>query len=195
MRYLLTHCPRCRAQFYVTEDKKVSEKVEATCPHCNLHYKDIWDPYRIKEAKYQWELYSGLYFPVKFSKGNELHLKIGGLLLFSTLFLFTIGILSVFFTESFSAPSQGVGLGGMIFSLFVVIGAVNAYKRKSFVISLVGSIFAILSSVLWGGLNISNDFIFFRNSLSLLYLFLCLALSFLALMLIVRNREKFDFGY
>ncbi len=195
MRYLLTHCPHCRTGFYVGEEESGEEKVKVVCPYCNLRYKDIWDVSRVKDVKYQWELYNGIYFPVKFSKGNELHLKVGSILLFSALSFFMIGMLSVFFTDRFSVVYQGIGLGGVIFSVFVVLGAINAYHGRSFVISLTGSIFAILNSVLWGGLNFVDDFILLKSSFFFLYLSLSLVLSSLALMFIIKNRKKFDYGY
>ncbi len=195
MKYLLTYCPRCRARFYVDEDEKEEGKIKAHCPYCNLRYKDIWDQSRVTDAKYKWELYRGLYERVKFSRKRGLHLKSGGLLLFSIFLLFTLSMFSVFFIDSFSTIYQGVGLGAFIFSLFVVLGAFNAYKRNSFVISLAGSIFAILGSIIWGSLSFVDDHIFFNDLFSLLYLLVCLILSFTALILIVKDREGFDFGY
>ncbi|MBS3780976.1 MAG: hypothetical protein KGY66_00015 [Candidatus Thermoplasmatota archaeon] len=195
MRKLWTHCPRCRRGFYVDAEEEGAEKVDVICPYCNFRYTDRVDDFRIKEMKYNWETYNRIHIGLISSEGDPLQLKIAGLSLLSAVILFSIGVLSLLILDSFTLAHKSIGLAGSIFCLFVGLGIFNSYKRRSFVMSFTGSIFAIFSSLIWGYLNAQSDFLIFSQRLSLPYTFIGLFLSFLALILIVKNRFIFDFGY
>jgi len=195
MRKLFTHCPRCRSGFYVDAEQERKEKLDVSCPYCNYRYRDLLDDTRIREIKYNWELYDSIHIGLISNESGPLQLKIAWISLLSTVVLFSIGIISLLILDSFTLVHKSMGLAGTIFSFFVVIGTFNSYKKRSFVLGFVGSIFAIFSSFIWGYLNSQADFLIFGQHLSLLYTFLGLFLSFLALILIVKNRFMFDFGY
>ncbi len=195
MRKLFTHCPRCRNGFYVETEKKEGEKIKIRCPYCNFHYGDTIDNTRIREIKYNWELYENIHIGLLSNEGDPFQLKIAGFLLLSAVILFFLGIVSLLIYDSFNLVHQSLGLAGSIFVIFVILATFNSYMKRSFVLSFTGSIFAIFSSFIWGYLNSQGDFLIFDQSLSLLYTLLVLFNSVLALILIVKNRLIFDFGY
>ncbi|MFW5945686.1 MAG: MJ0042-type zinc finger domain-containing protein [Candidatus Natronoplasma sp.] len=195
MKKLFTYCPNCRAGFYVETKKREGEKVEVNCPRCQFRYGDTVDTARTKEIKYNWELYESINIGLISNEGNPLHLKIAGISLFSTLVLFSIGIVSLLILDSFTLVHKSLGLSGSIFAIFVILGIINSYKKRSFVLAFTGSLFAIFSSFIWGYLNSQGDFLIFSQHVSLPYTVLGLFLSFLALILIIKNRLIFDLGY
>lgn len=195
MKNLFTHCPQCRGQFYASEEKREGDKVSATCPYCGWNYKDVWDEQRVKETRYYWELYSGLYPYAAAEKKGGSHLKIGSVFLSMTLVLFAAGFVSVFLLEDFAVIRGGVGLAGTMFIFIQVLGTFNAYKARSFVVALTGAIFAVLNSMLWSVLNFDKTFLVIGVLPSSLYLFFGLIFSLTALVLIVKNRKKFRYGY
>ncbi len=195
MRKLLTHCPRCRAGFYVDAEKERGEKLEVSCPYCKFRYRDLEDPTRTKEIKYNWELYDSIHIGLISNDGYPLQLKIAGISLLIAVVLFSISMISLFLFDSFTLFHLSLVLAGGIFSLFVILGIFNSYKNRSFVLSFTGSIFAIFSSFIWGYLISQTDFLIFGLDVSVPYTLLVLFFSFLALILIVKNRFIFDFGY
>jgi len=195
MRKLYSYCPRCRSGFYVDAEKERGEKVKVNCPYCHFHYLDIVDDTRVREIKYNWELYNNIHIGMISNDEGPFQLKIAGFLLLSAIVLFSIGIISLLVLDSFSIFNQSLGLAGSIFAIFVALGIFNSYKKKSFVLAFTGSIFAIFNSFIWGYLNSQGDFLIFKQYLSIPYTILGLFLSFLALIIIVKNRSIFDFGY
>ncbi|MFW6048250.1 MAG: MJ0042-type zinc finger domain-containing protein, partial [Candidatus Natronoplasma sp.] len=161
MKKLFTYCPNCRAGFYVETKKREGEKVEVNCPRCQFRYGDTVDTARTKEIKYNWELYESINIGLISNEGNPLHLKIAGISLFSTLVLFSIGIVSLLILDSFTLVHKSLGLSGSIFAIFVILGIINSYKKRSFVLAFTGSLFAIFSSFIWGYLNSQGDFLIF----------------------------------
>ncbi len=195
MKKLLTHCPRCRAGFYVEAGKERGEKLEIDCPYCNYHYGDIVDPTRTRKIKYNWELYDSIHIGLISNDGDPLQLKIAGLSLLSAVIIFSISMISLFILDSFNLIHKSLGLAGGIFALFVILGIFNSYKRRSFILSFTGSIFAIFSSFIWSYLISQTDFLIFGIDVTVSYTLLALFFPFLALILIVKNRFIFDFGY
>ncbi len=195
MKHLFTHCPRCRGQFYVEEEKRRGGYAEVVCPYCRLNYRDVWDGSRTRKAEYYWELYSGLYPYLRLRGGSRKQLKIGGGLLLFSLFLFSLGIVSVFLLEGVTELRGGIALGGTVFTMILTLGAWHTYRGKSFAVSLTGCIFAILNSFLWGGLNYDKGFLALGALPPVFYLLITLFISSLALILIVMNRNVFRYGY
>ncbi len=195
MKKLLTHCPRCRAGFYVSAERERGEKIEVNCPYCNFDYGDILDTTRIREIKYNWELYDSIHIGLISNDGDPLQLKIAGISLLSSIILFSISIVSLFIFDSFTLFHLSLSLAGGIFAIFVILGIFNSYKKRSFVLSFTGSIFAIFSSFIWGYLISQTDFLIFGLDVTVPYTLLLLFFSFLALILIVKNRLIFDLGY
>lgn len=194
MKKLWTHCPNCKLGFYVDIEGE-DEKVEITCPNCNFGYLSRVKKHRIKDVKYNWELNDKLHTGLIFEDENPTHLKFATVFLVSALVLFSIGILSLFVLDTFTMIHQSIGLAGGIFFLIEIVGMINTYNRKSFAVAFTGSFFAILSSLILGFLNSKGDFLIFPQELSFLYAVLTLFLSFLALLLILKNRHSFDIGY
>lgn len=194
MKKLWTTCPNCRLGFYVDAEGE-KEKIDITCPNCNFRYRDTTEEGRIKEVKYNWELNDKLHTGLIFEGENPGHLKFATASLFSALVLFSIGGLSLLVSNEFTMIHQSIGLAGLIFGLIVVVGTINTYKRKSFAVAFTGSFFGVLSSLLWGFLNSEEDFLIFGQELSFLYAILAFFLSFLALILIIKNRHTFKIGY
>ncbi|MEF8832350.1 MAG: MJ0042-type zinc finger domain-containing protein [Candidatus Thermoplasmatota archaeon] len=195
MRKLFTHCPRCRAGFYIDAENSKGEKVDVTCPYCNYRYGDIIEQTRVRKIKYNWELYDSLNINLISNDGDPFQLKVAGIALLSATILFSIGIISLLIFDSFTLVHKSLGLSGSIFTLFVVLGIFNSYKNRSFVLSFTGSIFAILGSFIFGLLNSMEDFLVFGQEFSPFYTIIGLFLSVFALILIIRNRLIFDFGY
>ncbi|MEF8873132.1 MAG: hypothetical protein V5A88_00505 [Candidatus Thermoplasmatota archaeon] len=195
MKNLLTHCPRCRAHFHVNEENRVAEKVQVTCPYCGFNYRDLWEKRRVKETKYYWELNRGLNPYPGPGGGKESRLKIGGGFLLLAVAFFTLGSVSLFLFEDLSVFRGGVGIAGSFFLVLTIIGALNTFRARSFAVSLSGGIFAVLGSVLWGGLNSDSSFFLLGDTPPALYLFSSLFLSLSGLILIIKNRKMFHYGY
>lgn len=202
MKSLFTRCPSCGAHFYknISKDEKVSN-MNIVCPYCNYTYIDSLDEDRVKEHDFYWEIYSGLYPSLKIEKHKKTRLIVAGILLFLTIPFFVYGFSQIFISNSLSSLSgseinsiYGVWLAGIIFLLFVVSGIISAIKRYSFVISLSGVIFALLSSVLWFYMYQSLE-INMLGDLSQLLMFVPQILSILSLVLIIRYRKSFKLGY
>lgn len=201
MKSLLTRCPYCGAHFYKNTPENDISYVNIICPYCNYQYKDSIDEERIKKHDFYWEIYSGLYPPIKSEIHKKSRLTISGVLLLLTLPFFIYGLSQIFFQGALSSLSvvetntiYGVWLAGLIFLLFVIAGIISALKRYSFVISLSGIIFALLSSVLWLYIYQRLDQHMFDNFYQLL-MFGPQILSLISLTLIIKNRKSFKLGY
>lgn len=202
MKSLLTRCPYCGASFYKNApEKEVDGYIGIVCPYCNNKYKEILDDNRIKEHDFYWEIYSRLYPKIKSNRQKSSRLMICGFLLALTIPFFIYGFSQLLFPENLSNLTgaeinqiYGIGIAGLIFLIFVISGVISAFRRYSFVISLSGIIFAILSSILW-------FYIYRALSISLLgnfSQFLMVGpqiLSIISLALIIRYRKTFKLGY
>jgi len=195
MKKLLTHCPRCRAGFYVDAETERGEKLDVSCPYCNYHYGDIVDPTRIRDIKYNWELYDNIHIGLISNDGDPIQLKVAGISLLSAIILFSISMISLIILDSFTLFYQSLSLAGGIFAIFVILGVLNSYKRRSFVLSFTGSIFSIFSSIIWSYLISQANLRILGLDVTIPYTLLVLFFSFFALILIVKNRVIFDFGY
>ncbi|GEM_PF-2041349 len=195
MKNLLTHCPRCRAQFYADGKNRFNDKIQVYCPYCGLSYRDRWDEPRVKETKYYWELFKGVY-PFTAANGDKkFHLKIGAVFLLLTVVLFSVGLVSLFLFEGLSAERGGFGIAGAIFIVMTLMGVFNAFGARSFVVSMTGAIFAVLNSIVWSVLNSDRGFILLGGIPPSLYLLSSLFLSLVGLILFIKNRKVFRYGY
>lgn len=192
MKYLLTRCPRCRAAFYVEVGE--GQSVDVTCPYCRYQYGDTVRERYVKEGDYYWELYKGLYPHPKGDLGNRKFLKISGLLLLFTVPFFLFPMIYVFDITSLSNTLGGIGLASLIFLTFVIAGGLSSLKSYSFAISLTGSIFAILDSLLLGVVSSSP---FIENTLNdvCMIFIVPLLISFIVLLLTIKNKRGFKRGY
>ncbi len=202
MKSLFTRCPSCGAHFYknLKEGENTSD-VDVICPYCNYRYIDSLHENRVKEHDFYWEIYSGLYPTLKINNNKKSRLIVAGILLFLTIPFFVYGFSQIFIPNSLIELSgaelnsiYGVWLAGIIFLSFVVGGTISAIKRYSFVLSLSGIIFAILSSILWFYMYQYLEIDLLGN-LSQLLMFIPQILSMISLVLIIKNRESFKLGY
>lgn len=202
MKSLFTRCPYYGAHFYKNlQEGENATDIDIVCPYCNYRYVDSLEESRVKKHDYYWEIYSGLYPTIIIGNDKKSRLKVAGILLFFTIPFFVYGFLQIFIPNSLSNltgaelnTTYGVWLAGIIFLLFVVAGTISAIKRYSFVISLSGIIFAILSSVLWFYMYQYLDIDILGN-LSQLIILIPQILSIISLALIIKNRESFKLGY
>ncbi len=194
MKKLWTFCPRCSSGFYIDLEGD-KEKIEVSCPNCDFQYKDDLEEDRVKEVKYNWELSRRLHTGMLFLGDDPGILKSASYSLILALLLFLIGIFSLLVLDPFTQLHLSIGLAGYIFSIFIIIGAINTYQRLSFAVAFSGSFFAILNSGLWGFLNYREDFLIFPREFSLVYAGMAFFLSFFSLFLILKNRTVFERGY
>lgn len=197
MKYLLTSCPRCRNRFYI-EIGKVTE-YDIVCPYCKFRFRDQFDPKRTKEVDYHWELYEGLYSPLKKGFGKDYLLKISGGLMFLMvgIFLFVIfqlrDVLFIIPANMEQSTEVGLGLAGMIFIIFIIVGAWSCLKKYSFTLSSVGAFFGALSAIFWLALKQLTASNFATTGCFLLLT--PFILSLITLYLIIKNKRSFSIGY
>ncbi len=194
MKKFWTYCPRCRSGFYTDFDIE-KKKVDVKCPNCDLLYRDILKESQIRDVKYNWELNEKIDPGMISEEETTNHLDFASFSLIAALTLFAIGGLSLLVSDTFTAIHGSIGLAGGIFSIFVMLGTINAYKKRSFAVAFSGAFFSVLSSFIWGFLNFQGRFLLFGRGLSSLYLVLTLFLSLQSLILIVKNRSVFDIGH
>ncbi len=196
MEKLLTYCPRCRSKFYSDVDEKDEDGyIQIVCPHCNFEYGDRYDKKRVKEMKYNWELYDNIKLRLEKSESTNIHLNYAGFSFIFILGLFAIGVFSLVHYTSFTVLHKSIWMAGLIFSFFVVLGTYNSLKRRSFILSFTGGIFAILGIFVWSFLLSEVRFLLNQNIFSFFYTLLGLFLSVFSLILILKNRTDFDYGY
>lgn len=176
------------------EDSDREDK-DVQCPYCNFQYHDKVEETRIRQVKYNWELYDRIYSQFTSSKDRSTHLKVAGVSLLVTLALFSLGMISMFVVDSFTLQHKGVALAGGLFSIFVFLGVINSFKKESFVLSLTGTMFSTLNAGVWGYLNSVGGFLLISKEFSIPYTFIVLVFSLLAMVLIVRNKRLFKSGY
>lgn len=202
MKSLFTQCPYCGASFYesVPEEEEM-HYLKVECPYCNNQYRDNVNYNRIKKHDFYWEIYSGLYPPMQKNKNKKSRLLIGGLLLALTIPFFIFGLMQILIPSNLSGISgteinslYGIGLAGFVFLIFVISGTISAIKCYSFVISLSGIIFALLSSVLWYTVFLELNSNLFTNFSEILLLGPQI-MAIISLALIVRNKSSFKLGY
>jgi len=202
MESLLTRCPYCGANFYknVPDDEELTS-MDLECPYCNYTYRDMIEESRIKNHDFYWEIYSGLYPIIRLDNHKNSRLLIGGILLLLTLPFFIYGFSQLFLPGNLSGYSgtelnsiYGLGLAGLIFLIFILSGVISAIKGYSFVLSLSGIIFALLSSVLWYYLTLNLSPNIFGDFTSL-FLLVPQILAIISLTFFIRNRRSFKLGY
>ncbi len=198
MKYLSTWCPRCRNKFYVKADEK--KRYDVVCPYCKYRYDEEAHPSRVKEVDYYWELYDGLYSPLRRGFGKDYLLKISGALMFVIVGLFFIELYALR-TTMFIIPStmeeatmMGLGLAGVVFMIFLIVGAWSCIKKHSFALSSVGAFFGALNSIFWLALRQmgpKSGYGFQGCFLSMI----AFTLSLISLYLIIKNKKMFSIGY
>lgn len=193
MKKLKTHCPRCRASFYV--DVEEEKKIPITCKNCNFRYQDTVDERRLKEVKYNWEVFDRISYRLKEKETRFTNLKIAGISLSGAIFLFLLGTLTLINIDDFTVYDKSILIASGVFSIFVLLGIINILNKKSFIVSFIGSIFALFGTITWNYLIEEIGLIGVGEDLSFLYLIIGLFLSFLTLGLVINNRDDFNYGY
>ena len=202
MESLLTRCPYCKSSFYKNVDEEREDsRIKVSCPYCNSVYEDTFDEKRVREHEFYWEIYSGLYPPVGKETDKSSRLTAGGIILLFALPFFLYGASLLLNPENVSNISAGqrnsfygIGIAGGVFLLFVLSGIISAVKHYSFVVSLSGVIFTILSSVLWYYIIISLNVNMFQNFPQIFFI-IPQFISVVSLVLFIRNRRSFKLGY
>lgn len=196
MKYLLTWCPRCRNRFYVEAGGK--KRYDIVCPYCKYRYEEEAHPSRIKEVDYYWQLYDGLYTPLKKGFGKDYLLNLSGILMFVITGLFFIELYALRNTL-FMIPStmeeatmMGLGLAGMVFMIFLIVGAWSCIKKYSFALSSAGAFFGALNSIFWLLLRQMGPT---YSSGGCLLTTITFSLSLVSLYLIIKNKKMFAIGY
>jgi len=198
MKYHLTWCPRCRNRFYVEADEK--KRYDIVCPYCKYRYEEEAHPSRIKEVDYYWELYDGLYSSLRKGFGKDYLLNICGTLMFVIMGLFFIELYALR-TNLFIIPKtmeeatmMGLGLAGMIFIIFLIVGAWSCLKKYSFALSSVGAFFGALNSIFWFVLRQMGPN-YGDGTGACLLTTMTFILSLISLYLIIKNKKMFSIGY
>ncbi len=200
MKVQFTVCPTCRSSFY---HKVFDEGTnDVNCPYCRYHFRVPFDRRHVREVDYYWEVYSGLYSPLNEGGGRKKHLTAVGLILLLTIpfimlpfyYMIAPGFLSDLSRANLSM-FIGAFLALIVFLLFIVIGAYNSLKARSFALTLSGGIFSLLATGLSGMIITLPAFrnTFVRSGCSLM--FIPLLLSLVAIFLCISNRKRFSLGY
>lgn len=175
------------------------ESVYAVCPYCSYRYNDVWEPTKVNQVDYYWEIYSGLYPPTDLKTGKRSHLKISGWILAATLPFFLAVLFSIFSSGILATLSVaekstllGIGLAGGVFMSLVVMGVISSLKSYSFALSFSGNVFSFLSVGILMLMSLQADSIL-PISPSLLLL-IPVVLTFISLGLVIKNRKVFTLG-
>lgn len=199
MRFVLTHCPRCHAYFYVESES--TTKVDATCPYCRFKFSDRVKQNQVKEVDYYWELYNDIYPPLKNRYGGSKILKASGVLLMLTIPLFLLSIANLVPLSHLSGMNleeqsirAGIGLSILVFIGFVTGGGWSSLKKYSFPVSLAGSIFGLLNSFLLWSLIYLDYFLRWNGAFNY-SVYIAFFLSMTSLLIVIHHRWNFEVGY